>query len=78
MNSKELMTAKHIGKRVAIQSIEFGIISFGTFEGIKVSEWDGSSVFSFTDGFIGDTAQKCFQFPVSDLADTILLNSEVA
>lgn len=76
MNAKELLTKEHIGKRVTVQSIKHGTISSGIFQGVKISEWDGSEVFCFTDGIIGETPQGIFQFPVSGLSDEILLASE--
>ena len=77
MDMKELLTNAHIGKRVTIQSIQYGTISVGIYQGVTLSAWTNEYAFTFTDGFIGNFAERIFLFPLTEIDDTILLSIEV-
>lgn len=78
MNIKELLTDTHIGKRVTTQSVEYGTISVGIYEGITTSEWTGEQVFTFTNGAIGEFPQTIFCFPVTQMdTERLLIIAEV-
>ena len=77
MDMKELLTNAHIGKRVTIQSIQYGTISVGIYQGVTLSAWTNEYAFTFTDGFIGNFAERIFLFPLTEIDETILLSVEV-
>jgi hypothetical protein len=66
----QFLTAPVVGETVHMVSTGPGYTtrSFGVYQGVRPSEWDGTDVHFFTDGMIGATAQKCFTFPVSQCA----------
>ena len=75
MNAKELLTKEHIGRMLVIRSKIHGTRSTGIFQGIRISEWNGSDGFYFINGMIGETPQDMFQIPVKHLFDIELLDS---
>lgn len=54
-----------IGARLTIIDNVYGTEGGGTYNGVRLSEWDGEEVHFFTDGYIGDTPQRWFSFGVN-------------